>query len=747
MTTTRNIRLFPLLLLSILAGLAILGFSRAGAATITVTTTTDENAAAVDNGQCSLREAVSAANTNAAVDSCAAGETSPALDTVVLESGSVYPLTGADNEDANGTGDIDVASSGGPLEISGGSGNRAALNGGDFDRVLTKLGSGSLTLRNLRIYNGQTHLGDSAGRGGGVFTYGSLSLIDCLVSENESPTANGGGIAGYGSGASISLTDSQVSGNSTGGTGGGVFAQGGLTVTRSIVEGNAAGGKGGGISTSGGSLDIDLSEIRSNSSSGGNAAGGGIAIEVGVGAGPYTIDDSTIAGNDTSRHGGGIYFRHNAQGTLEISSSLIEDNLARTVVSSIAYGGGISAAEGSVRIVDSAVVDNDASSNASSAQGGGVHFGTSSGRLTVEHSVVSGNSVSSTFANGQSHGGGIYSYDSDVRVDSSVLKGNSVASFSLQHGGAISVGPNSGSALVTNSTFVDNAAGEGGAIRANDADAEVAFSTFIGNTANLGATFSETNDGSIGLRGNLIDSAANGCSGDGTVSRGGNLEIGSSCPLGGSGDETGLASLGLAAPASEGQVGPAAGPVDFMLYPLEDSSPARDRVEAPGCLDAADAGLMVDARGIARPVEGHCDSGSWQHEGPVGPTGPTGPTSPTGPTGPTSPTGPTGPTGPSGNGARMMLGKPKLKPKKGTAVVPVKVSGPGVIRLRGNNSVQGQTRKPGKAKTVRIPVRLKAPARQKLAGRGRLKVILRFRFKPTSADAVTKARKLTLRMK
>ena len=52
----------------------------AGARDIFVTTTADGIA---NNGNCTLREAIKAANTNAAVDACAAGQTWP-VDVVVL---------------------------------------------------------------------------------------------------------------------------------------------------------------------------------------------------------------------------------------------------------------------------------------------------------------------------------------------------------------------------------------------------------------------------------------------------------------------------------------------------------------------------------------------------------------------------------------------------------------------------------------------------------------------------------------
>ena len=62
----------------------LLGALPATAATITVNTLADELNA---DGDCSLREALQAANANAAVDACTAG--TPGLDTVVLPAGTI----------------------------------------------------------------------------------------------------------------------------------------------------------------------------------------------------------------------------------------------------------------------------------------------------------------------------------------------------------------------------------------------------------------------------------------------------------------------------------------------------------------------------------------------------------------------------------------------------------------------------------------------------------------------------------
>jgi CSLREA domain-containing protein len=69
---------------SLLAASLLVGALPAVAATITVNTFADELNA---DGDCSLREAVQAANTNAAVDACTAGTAGP--DTIVLPIGTI----------------------------------------------------------------------------------------------------------------------------------------------------------------------------------------------------------------------------------------------------------------------------------------------------------------------------------------------------------------------------------------------------------------------------------------------------------------------------------------------------------------------------------------------------------------------------------------------------------------------------------------------------------------------------------
>ncbi|HLB26495.1 MAG TPA: CSLREA domain-containing protein, partial [Dehalococcoidia bacterium] len=157
MSTARRDRrplLKPLALLSVAAALlAFLAQAQvAQAATITVTTTADELNA---DGDCSLREAIQAANTDTAVDACRAGS---GADTIRLRARTYTLSIAGAGEDANASGDLDIT---GDLAIRGA---RAATtivqacdsSGGPctgIDRVL-HVGAGTVEISGLTIQNG-----------------------------------------------------------------------------------------------------------------------------------------------------------------------------------------------------------------------------------------------------------------------------------------------------------------------------------------------------------------------------------------------------------------------------------------------------------------------------------------------------------------------------------------------------------------------------------------------------------------
>lgn len=89
------------------ARFALLGLVLAAAAgcdtTIHVDSLLDENSSSAANGTCTLREALVAANSNAAVDTCIAGQAG--ADVISLPAGTIaLTLTGATDD----TGDLDL---------------------------------------------------------------------------------------------------------------------------------------------------------------------------------------------------------------------------------------------------------------------------------------------------------------------------------------------------------------------------------------------------------------------------------------------------------------------------------------------------------------------------------------------------------------------------------------------------------------------------------------------------------------
>ncbi|HEY0990676.1 MAG TPA: CSLREA domain-containing protein, partial [Kofleriaceae bacterium] len=236
---------------------AALHASPAAAATITVTTTADD---AVSNGNCTLREAVLAANSDTARDACTAGS---GADTIVLAAGT-YSLTVAGaNEDASLTGDLDITSN---ITLVG-AGDSATIirSSGTSDRVLHVLSTGTAMIQQLTIRDGVMRFG------GGVFNAGHLTLQDCIVTAN---TASG--VAG-----------SAGNGGAAGGGGGGVFNASGatLTITRCTFSSNQATGGNG------------QNAVRGGGGGAGGAAGGALFNDGGIVTGSsVTIQSNTATG-------------------------------------------------------------------------------------------------------------------------------------------------------------------------------------------------------------------------------------------------------------------------------------------------------------------------------------------------------------------------------------------------------------------------------------------------------------------
>jgi len=209
--------------------MAMLWLASAGnaATTIVVNTTADTKS---NDGQCSLREAIIAANRDRKSGSkpgeCPAGS---GADTIILPPGA-YTLTRTDNgnEDACTTGDLDIR---GDVDIVGGPGVTIDASG-ITDRVFHVM-SGNVTLSDMTIKNG----GGDVNYGGGIYNKGHLTLTNVTLSGNEAEYS-GGGIKNIGQ---LTLYNSTLADNHAGSTGGGVANYGDpVEFQNTIIAGNTA---------------------------------------------------------------------------------------------------------------------------------------------------------------------------------------------------------------------------------------------------------------------------------------------------------------------------------------------------------------------------------------------------------------------------------------------------------------------------------------------------------------------------
>lgn len=282
------------------------------ASAIPVTTTVDILA---DDGQCSLREAVIAANTDTAVGGCPAGS---GVDVITFDPSLATPavftlgLTGA-NEDGAATGDLDIT---GILTIQGVDASQIIIDGNKTDRIFDIRPGATVTISGIAIQNGNP---GSGANGGGIIVNGGtprtkLTLLDSVVTSNTATI--GGGIHNAGNGATAVIQDTQIISNFAATSGGGIANSGNLTLLNSTLTQNQA-RTGGGIEHFGFSLNLTNSTVSGNKAS---DNGGGL-----YNRGDTIILNSTFSGNTASGPDtGGNIFQDTA--SMAIKNSIVADS-------------------------------------------------------------------------------------------------------------------------------------------------------------------------------------------------------------------------------------------------------------------------------------------------------------------------------------------------------------------------------------------------------------------------------------
>jgi hypothetical protein len=406
----------------------------------------------------------------------------------------------------------------------------------DQDVTIEGPGRGSLSIdgsnnsRVLRVesgvsavVSGVTITGGNALEGGGIYSEGTLTIIESTVESNEAADGVGGGIYNLGT---ITVDNSTIGTNTAtpNGRGGGIFnASGGTVVVQnnSTLSGNVAEGPGfhygGGINNDGGTITVDGSTISGNKAE----WGGGIHN---TNSGTITIVNSSITGNTGSTFGGGIY--NDDSGIVTIEGSSISDHAegsgifnfggAVTLVNSSVTGntsggagGGISSAGGPVTLVNSTVANN-----AGTCGGGILNY--SLGLLTIDGSTISGNVAA--------EGGGICNSSTVIIVNNSSITGNTASGSDVtatKRGGGIL---NFGTVTVENSSITDNSATNNGGGIYNIGTVTVDASSLTSNTATNGGGL-YNNAGTATIQKSSLITSNDATNGGGLYANGGTVTI------------------------------------------------------------------------------------------------------------------------------------------------------------------------------------------------------------------------------
>jgi parallel beta-helix repeat protein len=249
--------------------------------------------------------------------------------------------------------------------------------------------------------SGLTITGGDATSAGAISSSENLRLIDVAIVDNSAQ--QGGGV--YQSGGTLTVIDSVISHNNTRKHGGGIFVFGGsLAVVGSVISNNTTRdgfGMGGGIAVDNSNVTSDPDDfvriersVISQNSAKGTFAPGGISISGSANTGnpiDVLISGSPISENTASGNVAGIYL-YGASATIEDSTVSSNRYVPRAGVGGVLdLPGGIYLIDGNLTLDQSTVVDNlGRRPPFSNPLGSGVHV-ESGATLHLDHSIVARN--------------------------------------------------------------------------------------------------------------------------------------------------------------------------------------------------------------------------------------------------------------------------------------------------------------------------------------------------------------------
>ena len=507
-------------------GVGVLGATQAGAATTyTVTDASDGTGvgACATAGDCTLRQAINAANTSGGDATITLPDAS--MVTNNPSASHIYSLS-------NANGSL-VLSSGHIITINGAGATVAILQmqGAPITNGVLQVDTGTTAdISGVTVEDGDATTGPG---GGGILNDGILNLSSSTVTSNSA--ANSGGGVYLESGAAT-LTGDTIGPNNSAGSGGGVTMEDGTNVISggSVDGNNTTSSEGGGVdiedrspgdtatlsnvdvSSNAGSEDggglyvgnqsatsnntVTLTNVTADSNTASGAGGGLYVSNDGAGGGTVTMTGGSANGNSCGENGGGIYVQNDGSGAVHINNVTVSSNTVPNNGPATGAGGGVyvqnDGSGDSTTFSGGSIDNNSAPTNASNGQGGGVYLlnngspstasfsgGTISGNnadegggvymppgsfpartgdlATFTDETVSGNNVTDD-------GGGLADNAGAVQpltIASSTISGNSAGSLATSDGGgieAIAPGTTCDAITLTNDTITGNTAVNGG---------------------------------------------------------------------------------------------------------------------------------------------------------------------------------------------------------------------------------------------------------------------------------------------
>ncbi len=376
---------------SVFASMLVAAAPTHAAATFVVTRTDDPTPNGCGANNCSLREAIIAANA------------APGSKVQLRAATYTLSIPGGDTKAPNpAIGDLDIRAG---MTIAGVNSASTIVQFGSatgkgIDRIFDVYSATAVSMTGLTIQFGRDAY---LGSGGCIKNTGVLTLASVVVTGCTSPT-RGAGIASYGT---LTIRNSVISNNS---------------VTSYATSGDTGGGGGiaGGRQADGtpGHITILSSRIANNSATNRAAAYPETSISYGGGfsnVGVMIIRSSTVTGNIADSSAGGI---SGASGTMTIDRSTFSDNKATR------DAGGLDN-DGILNVVSSTFSDNQAGFQCAGADckqafAGGL-LSTATATTTVDNSTFTGNSCG---MNGGGISGGGLLGNASLRIRSSTIVGN-----------------------------------------------------------------------------------------------------------------------------------------------------------------------------------------------------------------------------------------------------------------------------------------------------------------------------------